>query len=87
MRRLILSVVLVVATSLAAFVPGARAQVARDPAIESTIQSQFDAFLKDDVVDRVFLRLTQHQGPVRHAGEFRADGAERLSDGLAARRA
>jgi hypothetical protein len=49
MRRLILSVVLVVATSLAAVVPDARAQVARDPAIESTIQSQFDAFLKDDV--------------------------------------
>ncbi len=46
MHRLILSAALAVATLMS---PMAHAQVARDPAIESTIQSQFDAFLKDDV--------------------------------------
>ncbi len=44
MRRLILSFVLTAAMGAAGF-----AQVARDPAIEGTIQSQFDAFLKEDV--------------------------------------
>ena len=47
MRRILLSAVLAAAAALT--VLPAHAQQARDPAIESTIQNQFDAFLKDDV--------------------------------------
>jgi hypothetical protein len=49
MGRLLLLVFLVVTASLATFSHAAQAQVARDPAIETTIQNQFDAFLKDDI--------------------------------------
>ncbi len=48
MRRLLVSVALAVTLGLTAISP-LNAQVARDPAIESTIQNQFDAFVKNDV--------------------------------------
>ena len=44
MRQLLLTLALLCASGLSA-----TAQQARDPAIESTIQQQFDAFLQDDV--------------------------------------
>ncbi len=44
MRRVLLSAVFCLAACTAAL-----AQTARDPAIEGTIQSQFDAFLNEDV--------------------------------------
>jgi hypothetical protein len=47
MRRILLSAVLAAAAALT--VLPAQAQQARDPAIETTIQNQFDAFLRDDV--------------------------------------
>lgn len=47
MRRILLSAVLAAMTSFAAL--PAAAQLVRDPAIEATIQNQFDAFLRDDV--------------------------------------
>ena len=47
MRRILLSAVLAAAAALT--VLPAQAQEARDPAIETTIQNQFDAFLRDDV--------------------------------------
>lgn len=47
MRRILLSAVLAAMTTFAAL--PAAAQLARDPAIETTIQNQFDAFLRDDV--------------------------------------
>jgi hypothetical protein len=48
MRRLLVSVALAVTLGFTAISP-LYAQVARDPAIESTIQNQFDAFVKNDV--------------------------------------
>jgi Domain of unknown function (DUF4864) len=47
MRRILLSAVLAAAAAMT--VLPAQAQQARDPAIETTIQNQFDAFLRDDV--------------------------------------
>ena len=47
MRRILLSAVLAAAAAMT--VLPAQAQEARDPAIETTIQNQFDAFLRDDV--------------------------------------
>jgi hypothetical protein len=47
MRRILLSVVVAMTIGFAAL--SAQAQLARDPAIEATIQNQFDAFLRDDV--------------------------------------
>lgn len=48
MRRLLVSIALAVTLGFTAISP-LSAQVARDPAIESTIQNQFDAFVKNDV--------------------------------------
>jgi hypothetical protein len=44
MRQLLLTIILIGLSAISA-----RAQEARDPAIESTIQQQFDAFRQDDV--------------------------------------
>lgn len=48
MRRLLVSVALALTLGITSISP-LLAQVARDPAIESTIQNQFDAFVKNDV--------------------------------------
>jgi hypothetical protein len=47
MRRILLSAAIAATMGFAAL--SAQAQLARDPAIEATIQNQFDAFLRDDV--------------------------------------
>ena len=57
MRRIVLSFILFFAASF-----GIAAQEARDPAIENTIQHQFDAFLKDDVTTAFSLASPMIQG-------------------------
>lgn len=49
MRRPLLVVTFAIFATFSAVPSAVLAQVGRDPAIEGTIQSQFDAFLKNDV--------------------------------------
>ncbi len=83
MRRLLLVVTIAFVTTVSTLAPAAFAQVARDPAIEGTIQSQFDAFLKNDVTTAFSFASPGIKGMFGTPEKLRPHGPERLPDGLA----
>ena len=75
MRRLLLAMYLSAGLDSGAFAQGAE--------IEANISAQIQAFKADDFATAFYLCQPQYSAPVPEPREFRGNGTQRLSDGLA----